>query len=479
MTSKMADLPTQATPIARHELVTGSPALPVEPGLALESRVPAEQHLPAETKNYRTNPAPTSSGKWSALVRLIFFGAIGLGIYYGWPWIAPWMSLVSRKPVEKPRQRVIPVVTATVRKGDMDLYLNGLGTVTAFYTVTVRSRVEGQLVGVHFTEGQLVKKDDLLAEIDPRPFEVQLAQAQGQLARDRATLKVNKLSLDRYKELLKTRSITPQQMDEQVALVDQMEGAIRTDLAAVDNAELQLTYSHITAPISGRIGLRLIDPGNMVRANDMTGIAVITQLQPIALVFTVAQDNISLVQRKANSGETLGVEAYDRDFKNKLATGKLLAIDNQVDSTTGTVRLKAVFENQDNMLFPNQFVNARLLIDQKRDAVITPAAAVQRGPDFDFVYRVKDDETVELRHVELGPTEGDQTVVTTGLSPGDVVVTDGVDKLQHGAKVSTKKTDGKRETADASGNAAGTREAADGSKKGNRNSDAAAKPPDA
>ena len=399
-------------------------------------------------------PSPPPTGKWAALRRFVYFATAGVALYYFWPWIAPWwMSLVSRKPVERPRQRVVPVVTATVRQGDMELYLNGLGTVTAFYTVTVRSRVEGQLLSVHFTEGQLVDEGDLLAEIDPRPFEVQLSQAQGTLERDRATLKVNKLSLARYQELLKTRSVTPQQIDEQVALVDQMEGAIRTDLAAVDNAELQLTYSRITAPISGRIGLRLVDPGNMVRANEMNGMAVITQLQPIALVFTVPQDSISLVQRKANSGETLTVDAYDRDFKNKLATGKLLAIDNQVDSTTGTVRLKAIFENQDNMLFPNQFVNARLLIDRQRDAVIAPAAAVQRGPDFDFVYvvkLVKDDETVDLRQVKLGPTEGDQTVIKSGLVSGDIVVTDGVDKLQPGAKISTKKKDSPGATADGS-----------------------------
>jgi multidrug efflux system membrane fusion protein len=440
MISKMADLPAQPTPDLREELVTGAPVLPVHPGAPREQRPPALENLVVAQRK-ESQPSPSPSGKWGGLFRLAFFAAAGLGVYYAWPWLAPWISLVGRKPLEKPRPRVVPVVTATVRQGDMDLYLNGLGTVTAFYTVTVRCRVEGQLVGVHFTEGQLVNEGDLLAEIDPRPFEVQLSQAQGQLERDRATLKVNKLSLARYQELLKTRSITPQQIDEQVALVDQMEGAIRTDLAAVDNAELQLTYSRITAPISGRIGLRLIDPGNMVRANDMNGIAVITQLQPIALVFTVPQDKISLVQRKANSGATLAVEAYDRDFKNKLATGKLLAIDNQVDSTTGTVRLKAVFENLDNMLFPNQFVNARLVIDQEHNAVIAPSAAVQRGPDFDFVYLVKDDETVDLRQVEIGPTEADQTVVRSGLAPGDLVVTDGVDKLQPGSKIGTKKRD--------------------------------------
>jgi multidrug efflux system membrane fusion protein len=339
------------------------------------------------------------------------------------------------------------VATAKVQQGDLDLYLNGLGTVTAFNTVTVRSRVEGQLVKVLFTEGQLVEKDQVLAEIDPRPFEVQLAQAEGQLERDQASLKVNKLSLKRYNELLKTRAITPQQIDEQVALVDQMEGAIRTDQAAIDNAKLQLVYAHITAPIRGRIGLRLVDPGNMVRANDNTGMAVITQLEPIALVFTIPQDSISRVQHKANSGDTLVVEAYDRDFKNKLATGKLLAIDNQVDSTTGTVRLKAVFDNKDNLLFPNQFVNARLLIDQLHEAVIAPSAAVQHGPDFDFVYVVKpvaesDEQVVELRQIETGPTEADQTVIAQGLKPGDLVVTDGLDKLQNGAKISTKKGDG-------------------------------------
>lgn len=441
--SKMAEPAGHVTPPLLNEVIPVTPVRPAQRETPLAKRVPETEPIVAE----RRGALPPPRRILGALVKLIVFAGLAVVIYYAWPWIVTWISLLGHKPVQKPPQRVIPVVTATVRRGDMDLYLNGLGTVTAFYTVTVRSRVEGQLITVHFTEGQIVNKDDLLAEIDPRPFEVQLAQAEGQLERDRASLKVNKLSLARYNELAKTRSITPQQIDEQVALVDQMEGAIRTDLAAVDNAELQLTYARITAPISGRIGLRLVDPGNMVRANDMNGIALITQLQPISLVFTIPQDSISLVQRKVNTGETLIVDAYDRDFKNKLATGKLLAIDNQVDATTGTVRLKAVFENNDNMLFPNQFVNARLLIDQRHDAVISPSAAVQHGPDFDFVYLVKADDTVDLREVEIGPTEGDRTVIENGLSPDDVVVTDGVDKLQRGAKVSTKKADDKKQAA--------------------------------
>jgi membrane fusion protein, multidrug efflux system len=439
MISKMADLPVASPEV--FNLI--EPLAPTAPGERASPKSDLSTEMPAPRFERRPElPAPR--GLWSSLVRWLILSAAAVGIYYGWPWIAPWISLAGRKPVAKPPQRVISVVTATARTGDMDLYLNGLGTVTAFYSVTVRSRVEGQLLNVRFSEGQLVEKDDLLAEIDPRPFEVQLAQAEGQLARDRAALKVNKLSLARYNELLKTRSITPQQIDEQVAMVDQMAGAVQTDLAAIDSAKLQLTYSRITAPIRGRIGLRLVDPGNMVRTGDVSGIALITQLQPIALVFTIPQDSISQVQRKVNRGEPLVVGAYDRDFKNKLATGELLAIDNQVDATTGTLRLKAVFENEDNMLFPNQFVNARLLIDKRHEAVIVPSAAIQRGPDFDFVYVVgpgkeKDDQTVDLRQVKIGPTEADQTVIESGLAPGDIVVTDGLEKLQPGAKISVKK----------------------------------------
>jgi multidrug efflux system membrane fusion protein len=372
------------------------------------------------------------------------------------PWIKtkidPWISR-GEASTGKKKDKVVPVVTATACQADMALYLNGLGTVTAFKTVTVKSRVEGELVEVAFSEGQMVQEGDLLARIDPRPFDVQLAQAEGALARDEAALNVNKLSLKRYKDLLPSKALTPQQIDEQVALVQQSEAAIQTDQAMIDNARLQLTYARIVAPISGRIGLRLVDKGNIIRANDPTGLAVITQLQPIALVFTIPQDSINRVQQKFNRGDPLAVEAYDREIKTRLATGKLLAIDNQVDSTTGTVRLKAVFENEDNMLFPNQFVNARLLVDVARDAVIVPAAAVRQGPDSTFVYVVtskRDDETgeavelVELRKVVVGPTEGDQTAIQKGLAPGEVVVTDGIDKLQSGDKVKARDRDGSK-----------------------------------
>ncbi len=323
----------------------------------------------------------------------------------------------------------------------MNLVINGLGSVTALYTVTLRCRVDGELQKIHFAEGQMVKQGDLLAEIDSRPFQVQLDQAEGALLRDRASLKVAKLDLERFNQMIASKSITQSQLDGQVALVQQSEGAIRTDIGMIDNAKLQMHYCRITAPISGRIGLRMVDPGNIVHASDMTGLAVITQLQPITLVFTIPQDDIGRVQERLNSGAKLAVDAYDRDMTTKLASGDLMALDNQVDTTTGTVKLKAIFPNKDNMLFPNQFVNARLRLEVRRDAVLAPVAAVQRGPDSTYAYVVVHDEKdpkvekVALRTVVVGPAEGDECVIESGLAPGDVVVIDGVDKLQPGAKV--------------------------------------------
>lgn len=335
--------------------------------------------------------------------------------------------------------RAIPVVTAVSRQGDMDLYLNGLGSVTALNTITIHSRVDGELVKVAYSEGQVVKEGQLLAQIDPRPYQALLTQAQGQLIKDQAALQNAQADLKRYTDLYAAgESVTKQQVDTQQALVTQDQGAVKTDEGQVANATLQVGYCNITAPIAGRVGLRLVDQGNLVHATDPNGLLVITQLQPISVVFTIPQDSISRVQNKLAAGNGLVVDAYDTDLKKKLATGKLAAIDNQVDQNTLTVRMKAQFQNENYALFPNEFVNARLLVDTLHDAVIVPAAAVQRGPDANFVYVVKADQTVEMKNVVTGAAEADDIVIKSGLTPGEVVVTDGVDKLQQGAKVTTR-----------------------------------------
>ncbi len=386
-------------------------------------------------------PSPKRRGR--GLLKLAVLGVVTAAAYYFVPWgtisITSLTSLWSAgTPPEAPRARPIPVVAVAARVGDMHLNLNGLGSVTALYSVTLKSRVDGELIKVAFTEGQVVKKGDLLAEIDPRPYEVMKKQVQGQLLKDEAAQQIAQLNLDRYTALLPNRTVTQQQVDEQTALVKQCEGAIEADQAQIKNIELQLQYCKIVAPIPGTIGLRLVDPGNMVKANDPTGMAVINQLQPITVVFTIPQDDIARVQRQINAGVKLKVDAYDRDFKNKLATGDLTALDNQVDVTTGTVRLKAKFANEDHMLFPNQFVNARLQVDTIHDAVLVPAAAVQQGPHGRFVYVVGKDSQVEVRNVTAGATEADQTVIESGLSDQELVVVDGVDKLRQGTKVALR-----------------------------------------
>jgi multidrug efflux system membrane fusion protein len=332
----------------------------------------------------------------------------------------------------------VPVLIAAAKKGEMPVYLNGLGTITAFNTVTVRTRVDGQLIKIAFEEGQYVKQGDLLAEIDPRPYEVQLEQAEGQKARDMSQLKNAQLDLERYKVLLEQDSIPKQQLDTQTASVHQFEGVIRSDEAAINNVKLQLFYSHITAPLTGRIGLRLVDQGNMVHASDANGLVVITQLQPIALIFNIPQDNLPQVLKKTRAGVTLRVDAYDRDLKKKLGSGTLLTIDNQIDQTTGTLRFKAMFPNTDDSLFPNQFVNARLLVDTRHSAIIIPTAAIQRSTQSTFVYVVKANNTVETRDIVTTITEGDEAAVDSGLTAGEKVVIDGVDKLQPGSKVNAK-----------------------------------------
>jgi multidrug efflux system membrane fusion protein len=340
-------------------------------------------------------------------------------------------------------QRAVPVQLAAARRGDINVYLSGLiGTVTALNTVTVHTRVDGELVNVAFHEGQMVHSGDLLAEIDPRPFEVQLEQAEGQLNRDQAQLKNAQLDLERYRVLLSEDSVPKQQYDTQQATVTQDEGVIKSDQAQIDTAKLNLTYARVTAPLTGRIGLRLVDPGNIVHAADQNGLVVITQVQPIGVIFPIPEDALPRVLPKVHAGQHLAVDAFDRDpvKPTLLGTGEVLTLDNQVDVATGTVKVKAVFQNQDDRLFPNQFVNARLLVDTLKAVVIVPSAAVQRGPQATYVFVIKPDSTVDMRTVDVQLTQGDDTVIKNGVAEGEVVVTDGLDKLQPGTHVQWRPT---------------------------------------
>jgi multidrug efflux system membrane fusion protein len=331
--------------------------------------------------------------------------------------------------------RTQPVLASPARLADLNVVQNGLGTVAALRVATVKARVDGLLQNVLFQEGQIVKAGDVLAEIDPRPLQVQLAQVEGQLARDQAQLNNARLDLERYRVLLAQDSVAKQQLDSQESLVRQFEGTVKIDQAQVDNAKLQLSYTRVTAPIPGRLGLRQVDAGNIVRSSDTLGLVVITQIDPITVVFTIPQDNLQRVLQRLKAGEKLGVDAWDREQKNKLAVGTLITVDNQIDTATGTIKLKAQFPNPEGLLFPNQFVNVRMVVETKKDATVIPMAAIQRGAQGTIVYVVKEDKTVSLRPVKMGAVENDNVAIDSGLKPGEMVVTDGIDRLREGAKV--------------------------------------------
>lgn len=331
--------------------------------------------------------------------------------------------------------RPLPVQAAIASSGDIDVYINALGTVTARNTATVKARVNGLLQRIDFRDGQKVNEGELLAQIDPRPFQVLLDQTKGQLARDQAQLAGAKLDLERYRDLWAKDSIAKQQVDDQEALVLQDEGIVLTDRGQVESAQLNVDFTRITAPLSGRLGIRQVDAGNMINTTDTNGLVVITQTQPIYVIFSIPADNIAAVIAHLHAGKTLAVDAFDRDGKVKLASGKLLSADNQIDVTTGTVKLKAEFANTDEQLFPNQFVNARLRIDTMHNAILIPVAAIQRGTQGTFVYVVGKDQAVSVRAVTLGPVSGETVAIAKGLADGEQVVTDGADKLREGAKV--------------------------------------------
>ena len=363
-------------------------------------------------------------------------GAAAAAMLLGGSVVTAWRlsAAADAPPATSTTLQGVPATAGEVVAADVPVILRGLGTVQAYNTVAVKSRVDGQIVRLDFKEGQEVKEGEVLAIIDPRPFEVQLHQAEATLAKDQAQATDARVNLERYQALFKEGVIAKQQLDTQSALVGQFEGTIAADKAQIENAKLQLVYSRVTAPISGRIGLRLVDPGNIVHASDANGMLVITQLQPIAVIFTLPADYIPSVLQHMHE-KTLTVEAYSRDDTTKVATGKLLTLNNEIDPTTGTNRFKAVFQNDQRLLWPNQFVNMRLLLDTKKNALVIPAAGVQNGNQGTFVFVVKPDKTVEMRPIKIGFTEANWVDVDSGLNTGEIVVTDGQDKLQPGMKV--------------------------------------------
>lgn len=398
-----------------------------------DERIAAEAHeAPASTPEPATRETRAPKNKkghprfWLLFVMLLGVGGVILLQRYG--------RGATKTPKPPASAAPLNITTAIAHKGDIGVYISALGSVTPLSTVTVKSRVDGQLISVNYREGQMVKEGDVLAELDPRPFQAMLTQAEGQYERDKALLENANIDLTRYQTAYSKFAVPKQQLDTQLATVHQFEGVVKNDQGIVDNAKVQLDYCRITSPISGRVGLRLVDPGNIVKSTDTTGLLVITQLQPISVIFTAAEDGLPQIQERMSKGDRLVVDAFDRAQTKKIASGTLLTFDNLIDSGTGTIKIKAIFPNNDNALFPNQFVNARLLVKMQRGETLIPAAAIQRNAQSAFVYIVKPDQTVSMQTISVGTTDGSLSAVD-GLKPGDTIAVDGFDKLQDGVKV--------------------------------------------
>jgi len=421
-----------------------------EPQVQQESRTAPPAAPPrekeAEPARGPSKPAPRRRPLWPWV---LFLALLGAGGYYFWSKrTPPANNPAAGKSGDGRGGRgggIPPVVATRVQKGNIGVYYTGLGVVTPIYTVTVKSRVDGELMSVAFKEGDIVAKGDTLAEIDPRPYQAQQTQYEGQLVKDQASLENAKLDLQRYETLIAHNAVAGQTLDTQRATVKMFEGAIKTDQGQIESAKLNVEFSHITSPITGRVGLRLVDPGNIVHATDTNGLLVITQLDPISVIFTIAEDQLQDVLRRWSAGQKLPVEAWDRELQHRIAQGSLSTIDNQIDDTTGTLKLRATFNNANNVLFPNQFVNARLLVQEKRGVLLLNSAAVQRNSQMTYVYLIKPDSTVTIKKIGIGVTEGNQTEITSGLVQDDMIAMTGVDKLEEGSKVVVR-MEGEEET---------------------------------
>ena len=412
------------------------PSTPTEEFSEAHDSIAVPSELVTADPSESTRPRmPRRRWLWLSLAALLL---LGLGMYFFWPKITGTDSASVAAKAAKAGPAPIPVIAAIPRKGDIGVYYSGLGAVTPLATVTVRTRVDGQLMSVRYREGETVHKGDLLVEIDNGPYLAALTQAEGQLIRDQATLENARLDLVRYQRLVPQKAAPEQQLATQQATVHQGEGVVKFDEGQIASAKVNLAYCKIKAPVTGRVGLRLIDLGNIVHAADANGLVVITQMDPISAIFTISEDQLQVVLAKMAGGHALEVDAYGRDAKTKLAQGSLTTLDNQIDPTTGTLKLRATFKNEKGTLFPNQFVNVRLLVQEKHGVTLAPTAAIQRNSQATYVYVVKPDSTVTVRAVTIGTTDGDDSEVTSGLLPGEVIVMTGVDKLQEGTKVSAK-----------------------------------------